>query len=74
MKIRYPPRLGVLVDFQNVPANVWFVLRGDPTFGPVCELGESREAYASRLTFGQPQFLFEINDHARKSTLGPLSN
>ena len=44
----------------------------------VCEGGESREAYACRLTFGPPQFLFEINDHVtqfvRTPTFGPLSN
>ena len=29
----------------------------------VCEGGESREAYACRLNFDPPQFLFLINDH-----------
>jgi len=33
----------------------------------VCEGGESREAYACRLTFGPPQFLFEIDDHVTQT-------
>ena len=33
----------------------------------VCEGGESREAYACRLTFGPPQCLFEINDHVTET-------
>ena len=33
----------------------------------VCEGGESREAYACRLNFDPPQFLFEINDHVTKT-------
>ena len=33
----------------------------------VCEGGESREAYACRLTFGPLKFLFEINDHVTKT-------
>ena len=32
----------------------------------VYEGGESREAYAFRLNFGPPQFLFERNDHVTK--------
>jgi len=41
------------------------IIRGGPTFGPVkyVKESESREAYACRLTFGPPQFLFESNDH-----------
>ena len=33
----------------------------------VCEGGESREAYACKLIFGPPQFLFEINDHVTQT-------
>ena len=33
----------------------------------VCEGGESREAYACKLNFGPPQFLFEINDHVTQT-------
>ena len=33
----------------------------------VCEGGESREAYACRLNFGPPQFLFEIKDHVTQT-------
>ena len=46
------------------------ILRGGgPTFGPVkyVKESESREAYACRLTFGPPQFLFEINDHVTQT-------
>ena len=50
-------------------SNVW------PT--KVCEGAESREAYAWRLTFDPPEFLFVINDHVtqfvRKPTFDPLS-
>ena len=40
----------------------------------VCEGGESREAYACKLTFGPPQFLFEINDHVTKTLTFISSN
>ena len=44
----------------------------------VCEGGESREAYACRLNFDPPQFLFEINDHVTKthfwSAFKPIEN
>ena len=33
----------------------------------VCEGGESRKAYACRLNFGPPQFLFEINQHVTQT-------
>ena len=33
----------------------------------VCEGGESREAFACKLNFGPPQFLFEINDHVTQT-------
>ena len=52
MKIRCPPRPGVLVDFQNVPADLWFVLREDPTFGPVKyvkEVSHVKHMYADLL-------------------------
>ena len=44
-------------------------VRGGPTFGPVkyVKESESREAYACKLTFGPPQFLFEINDHVTQT-------
>ena len=40
------------MDFQNVPANVWFVLRGDPTFGRVKyvkEVSHVKHMYADSL-------------------------
>ena len=33
----------------------------------VCEGGESREVYACKLTFGPPQFLFELNNHVTQT-------
>ena len=44
----------------------------------VCEGGESREAYACKLNFDPPKFLYEINDHVTKthfwSAFKPIEN
>ena len=40
------------MDFQNVPADLWFVLREDPTFGPVKyvkEVSHVKHMYADLL-------------------------